>query len=137
MEREGFVLVAEPILRVRRQHAVRAWPGAVTCRRPVVGQRCTAGLDRVDLFDDAGRQVVRREPVVAHLLGRAQRPVHHGDDAGPVGAGTPGGAAEHRVVDAIAVVERVDVDLREKLHRCPASWLVLQRREVPAWAPPA
>jgi hypothetical protein len=27
--------------------------------------------------------------------------------------GTPGEAAEHRVVDAIAVVERVDIDLRE------------------------
>jgi hypothetical protein len=25
----------------------------------------------------------------------------------------------------------------EDLPRCPASWLVLQRREVPGWAPPA
>src|SRR6202034_4630189 len=72
-ERERLVLVDVALLRLRGQHAVRAGPQPSRGWRPVVSQRRVAGLDRVDLLNDAVGDVEPREPAVAGFLGALQR----------------------------------------------------------------
>jgi len=58
VERERLVLVAVALARIGRQQAVRAGAAAIDGRGPVVRHRGVVRIDRVDLLDDAGGNVV-------------------------------------------------------------------------------
>ena len=77
VERQRFVLVAEPRRRVRGGDALGAVAAAVVGGRPVVGQRTVLRLVGVELEDVAGAdRHVGREVARQRLLG----PAHGGPD---------------------------------------------------------
>src|ERR1700691_6229140 len=70
---ERLVLVRELLLRVDREHPVSTGARAVGRRGHVVSQRGALRFDRVDLFDRALRDSIRREPVITGRFGALKR----------------------------------------------------------------
>ena len=146
VEGERLVLVGEPLLRVRGEHAVRAGARAVERGRPVVRERGVLRLDRVDLLDHAVGDLVRREPVAARRLGPLQRAGHGLDDlrrrgepqrrVGPQPSRVDGTSrgAEHPAAELAPLLvepgERVEAELVDLLGRQVGRGVPAQRRGV-------
>jgi len=80
VERERLVLVAVALARISRQQAVRARTAAIDGRGPVVRQRGVVRIDRVDLLDDAGGNVVVLEIGVTYCLSAVECVLGDRDD---------------------------------------------------------
>ena len=92
VERERLVLVAVALTRIGRQQAVRAGAAAIDGRGPVVRHRGVVRVDRVDLLDNAGGNVVVLEVGVTCRLGAVECVLDDGDDV------LAGAEAQRRVV---------------------------------------